>query len=174
MTLIVETGAASSTSESYASVADANTYQGNRGETLWTGLLLVEQEQALRRATDYMMQMFRSQWKGYRVNSTQALDWPRDNIMLPDNSYPYAGISYYPNNSVPQEVVRACIELAFVAAQGDLNPPTEQQKKRTKVGPLEVEYADGSDPRVRYPHVYQMLWPFLSAGAGNNINLFRV
>jgi hypothetical protein len=79
-----------------------------------------------------------------------------------------------PNNSVPREVVRACIELAFFAAQGDLNPPTEQNKKRTKVGPIEVEYEEGSDPRVRYPHVYQILLPFLKAGAGsNNIRLVR-
>lgn len=50
MTIEVETGSGSATSESYASTSDVDTYQSNRGVTLWATLSTAEKEQALRRA----------------------------------------------------------------------------------------------------------------------------
>lgn len=59
MTLVVEDGSIVSGAESYASVAQADAYFAARGITIWSPLLDAEKEQALRRATDYMVQTYR-------------------------------------------------------------------------------------------------------------------
>lgn len=157
--LIVETGSGASDSQSYASVADADVYHAARGRTLWATMSETERENALIRATDYMGQTYRARWKGCRVNSTQALDWPRYGVSV-DN---FAVAS----NVVPAEVTKACMELALIAAAGDLLAPQGPQVKSEKVGPLEVVYADGARQATRYPAVEGILQPLFKAGGGS-------
>ena len=81
MSLICEDGSGKSDSESYISVADASSYHTARGNTAWAALATdALREAALRRATDYMRQAYRSRWQGYKVNEDQALDWPRYDV----------------------------------------------------------------------------------------------
>ena len=82
MSLDTTVGGASA--ESYASVLEADTYHSNRGNIAWTALATPAKEQALRKATDYLTQIYRERWKGYRVDNTQALDWPRLNVGIND------------------------------------------------------------------------------------------
>ena len=89
MSLNVETGTGASNSESYASVTNADTYHSNRGNSLWATLTTPEKEQALRRATDYMEQVYRKRWKGVRVNATQALSFPREWVEREDYTNAY-------------------------------------------------------------------------------------
>jgi hypothetical protein len=172
MALIVEDGTGKADAESYISVADASTYHTARGNAAWAALASdTVREQCLRRATDYMEQVYRKRWAGTRKTTTQALSWPRS--FVPREDYEYAGLNgytviggnyYYPDDEVPQEVKNACAELALKASTDTLAPDIEQRVKREKVGPLEVEYADYSPAFTQYRAIDNMLSPFLKAG----------
>lgn len=166
MSLVVETGAGLSTAESYVSVADADAYHALRGNTTWADLDDLEQkEPALRRATDYMLQIYRSRWKGVRMQATQALDWPRSGVYTEPfmhgavGEYPYL----VPDDIVPVEIARACAKLALNATTTDLAPNLDRMTTRETVGPLTVEYAPGAVQYVRYRDVDGMLAPYLNA-----------
>jgi len=152
MSLIVETGTASSTSESLCSVADSLAYHSARGNGTWATITTTQQEQALRRATDFMELSYKSQWQGLRVNNTQALDWPRVGVTA--NGY------FVLSTIVPTPIVRACAELALRAAAGDLLVDTTQQKTSTKVGDIEVDFDKNSPQAVQYPSVVALLQPY--------------
>lgn len=177
MSLNVETGTGSATSESYISVADADLYHSNRGNTTWADLSTEHKEQALRRATDYMLQVYRLRWNGTRVNGTQALDFPRALMVRDDynysglNGYTYIGGNYYyPSDIVPVEVKNACAELAFKAAGGDLAPDLTQNVKKEKIDVIEVEYDTYSPQYTRYRAIDQLLMPLLkSSGASHQV-----
>ena len=159
MALIVEDGSGKSDSESYISVADASTYHAARGNTAWAALATdALREAALRKATDFMRQVYRSRWQGYKVNEDQALDWPRY----------YVEVEGYAIDSdiVPTEIKNACAELALRASAADLNPDLTQGVAREKVGQIEVEYDKASPQFTRYKAIDAILSPYLKAGGG--------
>ena len=159
MSLICEDGSGKSDSESYISVADASNYHTVRGNTAWAALTTdALREAALRRATDYMRQAYRSRWQGYKVNEDQALDWPRYDVEVEG----YAVDS----DIVPTEVKNACAELALRASAAELNPDLTQGVAREKVGQIEVEYDKASPQFTRYRAIDALLSPYLKAGGG--------
>ena len=159
MSLICEDGSGKSDSESYISVADASTYHTARGNTAWAALTTdALREAALRRATDYMRQAYRSRWQGYKVNEDQALDWPRYDVVVEG----YA----IDDEIVPTEIKNACAELALKAATADLLADQSQGVVREKVGPIEVEYDKSSPQSTRYKAIDAILSPYLKAGGG--------
>ena len=171
MSLIVETGTGDSTAESYASVADASLYHSNRGNDTWLLLTVTQQEQALRRATDHMLGEYRNRWNGYRVKSTQALDWPRSAVVMQDgqgvsNGY---GTFVVPWNIIPVEVKNACAELALRAAAGPLREDQTKNINREKIGPIDITYDKDSSENVRYIEVDAMLKVYLRAGGNNSL-----
>lgn len=182
MALIVENGTGIANADSYISVTDCDTYLANRGYTTWATLLTAEKENCLRRATGYMVQMYRLRWKGTRAQANQALDWPRNFVEREDYTYPtlngstfIGGYFYYPDNVVPQEVKDACCELAFRAGSGELAPDVGRLKKRSKVDVLEVEYESYAKPYTVYRAIDGFLAPLLKgAGNGNMMRLDRV
>lgn len=171
MTLIVEDGAARADAESLASVADADAYHASRSNTRWALLSTEEKEASLRRATDYMSQMYRLKWKGSRASLTQALDWPRLNVQLEDVGFGRIA-AYVPYNTVPKEVIHATCEMAIRAAAGELAPDLQRQVIAKTVGPIRTEYAQGSPEYVRYRAIDNLLRPLLQAG-GMGVRLER-
>ena len=169
MTLTVETGSASSTADAYISRADATTYHANRGNSAWTDLGTDDQDAAIRRATDYLGQTYRMRWAGYRVTSTQALDWPRTGVPMVDVSGGYRMMPYHPVDSVPTEVVNACAELALRAASGPLAPDQGQAIASVKAGSVEVSYADYSTASKTYPAIDRLLAPLLTGGGSTRL-----
>lgn len=166
MALVVEDGTGLSTAESYMSVADATAYHLARGNAAWAGLASdTVREQKLRLASDYMVATYRERWAGWRVNSTQALDWPRYEVPMPDT---VGGLvmNYYPSNAVPAIVARACAELALRAIDGDLAPDLDAPVVREKVGPIETEYAAGARQSTTYRAIDSMLAPLFAASGG--------
>lgn len=173
MALIVEDGTGKADSESYLSVSDATTYHDARGNTAWSGLGTdALREQALRKATDYLVQVYRMRWGGYRSNGTQALDFPRALLRMPD--YSYAGLNgyttiggnyYYVNDEVPQEVKNACAELALKSISGELAPDLERSVVKEKIDVIEVEYDKNALQYTRYRAIDNMLAPFLNGGS---------
>ena len=158
MALVTEDGTGLSTAESFASVSQADTRLAALGYTNWANLTTTEREQALRRATAYMEQSYRSRWKGTRLLRAQALSWPRYGVI--------SDTFYVESTIVPAEVVNTCIDLAFKAAAGDLSPDLSRATIREKVGPLETEYSPHSPQAVRYISADNALAPFLKGGPG--------
>jgi hypothetical protein len=166
MPLIVEDGTGLATAESYASVAEADTRLANYGFSAWASLATAAKETALRLATDFMVNSYRTRWKGYRVNSVQALDWPRYEVEVVDAlASGYGGASYYASNTVPVEIKQACIDLAYKTTQGvELSPDVDQAQKRVKVGPIEVEYDTTGNQATIFRAAESKLRPFLNGG----------
>lgn len=166
MPLVVEDGTGLANAEAYISVADATTYHAARGNAAWAGFSDSLKEQLLRKATEYMQQMYRTRWLSYRTTNTQALDWPRAEVPLYDAPRGYGAFSsYVPNNIVPVEVQRACAELALIANDGALAPVQDRVTVSEKVGPIEVQYDPSRSPYKTYPHVDRMLMPYLGGSS---------
>lgn len=166
MTLEVETGTGSAIAESYASEAYADIYMDARGYTLWATLSQGEKEQALRRATDYMVAVYRMRWAGYRKSTTQALDWPRYEVPFLDSAIDGAYVAYYASDAVPTLVVRACVELAYRAASGELAPDLDAPVTSETIGPISVTYAEGGRQTKVFRAVDAMLSPLFKAFGG--------
>lgn len=162
MSIVIEDGTGLANAEAFCSVAFADTYLAARGLTLWATMSTAEKEQALRRAADCMEQWYRNTWAGTRVNSTQALSWPRYEVPMRD----FCG-AYYPSNAVPAIVQQAQALLAFKAAAGDLSPDVERMVLREKIGPLETEYSPTAPAFTRYRAIDNTLSPLLRGSAGS-------
>jgi hypothetical protein len=172
MSIIIEDGSGKADSEAYVSVADATSYHALRGNASWAVLTEAQCEQALRKATDYMTQVYRLRWDGSRVNGVQALDFPRAFVKMPDYFYSnldgFTGISgnyYFPNDEVPQEVKNACAELALKSISGELAPDLERSVVKEKIDVIEIEYDKNAVQYTRYRAIDNMLAPFLNGGS---------
>lgn len=155
MTLVVEDGNGIASAESYISLAAADARHAALGNTGWTGSDTAK-EQALRRATVYMVQAYRQRWQGVRATLDQALDWPRYGVEV--DGYYVAG------DSVPTDVANACADLALRALTEDLSPDLERAVVREKVGPIETEYDRFSQQAKRFSAVDRTLAAYMLGG----------
>lgn len=157
MALTVETGAGLVDADSYISLSDASARHSALGNAAWAAMASdTVREQALRRATTYMVQTYRQRWQGVRATADQALDWPRWGVEA-DGYYVGADI-------VPTDVANACADLALRAASEDLSPDLERGIVREKVGPIETEYDRYSQQAKRFSAVDALLSPYMLAG----------
>lgn len=147
--------------ESYATLAYADAYHDKRANTAWALLTIGAREAALRRATDYMVQVYRLRWKGTRATDSQALDWPRYGVEREDA--PDARI--YDETTIPKEVLEACALLALRAAAGELAPDVARVTRSEKVGDIAVDYMPGT-PNTQYRAVDNLLAPLLRGLSG--------
>lgn len=159
MALIVEDGSIVAGAESYISVVEAADYLTGRGDIAFSALALSEQESALRRATDYLTQKYRTRWRGERAVSSQSLDWPRQGVVTPEGELSAS--------LVPLDVKRACAEMAVRAISSVLNPDIDPAAAVTKekVGPVEVEYLGVPAGRLSYQAVDGLLSVYVSSAA---------
>lgn len=161
MTLIVETGSALSTSESYVSAADCATYAAARA--IIFDPTSIYSEPALRRASAYIDATYRGRFSGYPLQyGVQALEWPRIGayIRIPDlgreeaflysiQAYDYIGGLYYiPSNVVPRQVIVATCEAAIreINEPGCLAPDLERGNaiQRLQAGSVSVQYGSNA------------------------------
>lgn len=139
MAFVVEDGTGLETATSYGSYAGYVAYWADRGVTITDDQDVVEG--GLVQGTDYLGIRFR--WKGYRLTSDQALDWPRSCVYgEPTFDEPGGAVV----EGVPPEVVKATYEYARRAISAPLAPdPTVSAtgvalvRTRRKVGPIETE-----------------------------------
>lgn len=160
MALIIEDGSVVSGAESYATVADADAYHANRGNSAWTGTDAIK-EAALRKAAIYLDGEYRKRWKGYRVYPTlQPMEWPRTGVCVVDEmgaQYGYCGAGFLANTTIPQRLKDAQCELALRALGGELAPDTQGKVKRETVDVLTTEWFEGSDPSVTTYRIVEQL-----------------
>lgn len=170
MTIIVETGAVIANANALCSEDFADEYHEARGNTAWNDIS--DKEATLIRGTDYMQQMFRARWKGYRKSALQTLDWPRELVFLEaavsgigvdpgyaaDRSY---GV-WIGNDVVPLEVKQACAEYGLRAGTQTLLPDLGRTVRSKAVGPISITYEPGSPESKRYLAIDLLLAPFLA------------
>lgn len=173
MALIVEdgTGTYSATAESYISVADADTYHSNRNNTTWAALSTPVKEACLRKATDYMVGQYRTNWIGTRMQSSvnQLLDWPRAYAYTEPFLHGAVGEFPYliPDDIVPLPVKNACAELALRASVGTLADDLSQKTIQETIGPITVKYDPNAPVYITYRQVDNMLKVYLKNGANS-------
>lgn len=162
MALTVEDGTGLSNADALISESYADNYHTAQGNTTWTG---DDKEAAIRRASAYLTDRVR--WQGYKVNErSQAMAWPRSGVVDVD------GYSI-PEDEVPDEVKRACAEIALVelVTPGAMSPQVTASAvvTREKLGPMETEYATArTDANSAKPQlaIVQGLLKGLTMGAG--------
>ena len=136
MALVTTPG--SLTADSYATLAEANTYHTAQGNTAWTGADALK-EGALRRATVWLDSTYRVRFPGYRTDRRlQALEWPRTSAY--DAAQQLLGVA-----EIPIEIKNAQIEAALreLATPGSLSPDfvaTGQLKAISVEGAVSQEF----------------------------------
>lgn len=168
MALTVEDGTGLADADALISLAYADSYHSDRGNSTWTGTD-ADKEAAIRRASFFLTNSFN--WEGYRLNGrSQSLAWPRTYVT------DYEGNSV-PSDEVPTEVQQACAEAALreLVDAGSLTPdytPSERVKSE-KFGPVAFEY-DMSQPSAEASRpimliVRDLIGQFLANDGGSQI-----
>lgn len=162
MALVVEDGTGRSDAEAYVSVADADAYFAARSTpSAWSSSTNDQKEAALRMAAEFLDMTYGLRWKGKRVSTTQALDWPRSGVEGKDGLL-------LSSSSLPEALVRANAELAARQRSAELVPDesagtTDISKESVQVGPIRksVEYAGLKSTAAAFPKVTRLLAPLL-------------
>jgi hypothetical protein len=158
MALITTVGA--DNADSYATVAEADTYAEAHGYTAWADLDDTEdKEPALRKATQWMDGHFRGSIKGRKTDATQALAIPRTGLTDEDGNE-------FDDDVIPLVWKQATIEAAIVEAgePGTLFPNVDRKTSSEKVGPLAVTYEPGQTGVVELTVIEGLVSGLLGAG----------
>ena len=117
LTLTKEDGTGKADANSYATVAEADSYfEGHLYASVWTAATAGTKAAALVMATRLVDTQF--QFNGYMANETQALQWPRERCPDPDRNAVTSSLqspvlsSFVPNDEVPAGVASAVCEMA--------------------------------------------------------------
>lgn len=149
-TFVVEDGSRVTGATSYVSVAYADDYfeiDPNFSAT-WTALSTANKQYYLAWATRIMDQ--KVQWAGYRYTETQALRWPRQNVLDADGN----AIDV---DEMPRQLLEATCEFAKWLYTND--PTTgrdEDNLKKIVVDVVEIEYQDGVS-QSSYPNLLNQI-----------------
>ena len=156
MTLIIENGsAASSSANSYYSVASTSAYLNSRGFTAWANASTVTKETSLINAMYYMEVL---PWKGQKSLSTDPLVWPRRGMLDRDGYVIYS-------DEIPIQIKQGQAQIAYRYYLG--TPPFtdiasgDGYVTREKIGPVEISYSMGYSTSYKFPEIDALLSPFL-------------
>lgn len=171
VTLVKEDGTGLADANSYATLAEAETYLENTGRQSSGSWLLANTDgksASLISATDYLDQFYRRRYVGTRLSSAQRLEWPRKDVV--DD----LGASVLPAD-IPEAIGNACIEYAFEAVAGSLAPTPQFddtgrqiKSKFEKVDVLEERtvYRDAGPVKFKpYPRAELVIKRWLKRGA---------
>lgn len=167
MAVAIDATVGGASTNSYVTEAEADTIlEGRLNADPYTGAVADSQRRALVEAA---FTIDRLNWRGVRVNGTQALAWPRQYVPLRDAATSDSG-TWYATTVIPDEVKRAQVELAVEFLRlgtTDLAAlPATDGVKRKKIDVLETEYFENRvEPRGldRFPRVVSLLTHFLAS-----------
>ncbi len=159
---VVETGSASTTANSYASVANGNTYHASHlYASVWTQKPDATKEKALMWATRLLDEQIA--WTGHKLEDTQALQWPRNGVID-------RGDFLIDSDEIPQPVKDAVSELARYLLTSDRTAESDTIGfSKIKAGSVEIEIdkADRESLKQIIPrHILEMVWPLGVARRG--------
>jgi len=153
------------TYNAYASVDTADDYiNAAFGDNADSWRALSDDDTKARLLVTATRTLDRQKWKGTKTDADQALDWPRKET----------GITGVTNNTVPQDIVDASIEMAVALLGGsDLQnvQTTEQKVQSLKAGSVSLTYFRGADGvSHRFPQIiHELVAPYL-AGASASLS----
>ena len=162
MSFVAESGNGDTNSTSYVTVAYADSYHADQNNTAWASATTANKEFALMRATAYIDSRWQGQWRGSRLLSTQALQWPRDEAYDNDD---------FALTGIPSYLAKLTCEVALI----QLTNPTVLNasvangggtKRVTVAGAVTEEYFQGYSSNTVYPVFGQLVAPLIRAGAG--------
>jgi hypothetical protein len=166
--MIVETGGASTTANSYSSVDDADLYhEKHLHVSTWTSASDDDKEIALIWATRLIDELVN--WSGYTVTSTQNLMWPR-NLVYDRNGNAIS------TTTLPTWLIEATAEFARYLIGEDRTTETNRDTigfKKMKVGDLALEIDAYKTKPVLPPSVWSMI-KFYCAPIGHKKTLVRI
>lgn len=170
MALIIEDGSMPEGANTFAGVADTDAYFSVRGNDSWPASTgtdedanLTAKESALVRAADYLNTLY---WKGRKVQWDWPMCWPRQGVGIPGGDED----DLIPDNVVPMQVKRACMELAAIIYSGaDLFESVERGGgiKSETVGPISTTYFDDASGETYYPAVAGLIEGLVSVVPGS-------
>lgn len=171
LTIIATAGSASA--NSFVTLAESETYMLGRGnKSTWTAAADGDKNIALVEATRDIDALG---FVGYRADSTQALAWPRQWAIDPDDP----SSNYYDTDEIPTRIKNATCELAFQYIKAGTTDvaalDSKSNVKRKKVDVLETEYFTPTETArglARYPRVLGWLLPLL-ANSGLTTEVIR-
>jgi hypothetical protein len=176
LTITATVGSASA--NSFVTEAEQIAYMATRGNastwTTVTGATCTEAEKvAIIEATRELSAL---RWRGYRVDDTQALSWPRYGVANPDSP---SG-SEFATDVVPVVVKHATCELAFQLVKAGATDLLAQDATegviQKVVGPLSTTYAEPyARPRglARLPSVTRFLRDLLASSGSGALRVVR-
>ena len=156
----------SATANSYASVAEADTYFSTHRESAqWTALSTTDKEKYLIESTMAVDDRV-VDWIGTVASVDQSLDWPRSGL---SSSH---GIE---STEIPDDIKRAVYELSMYLLEGNaLDDDVKLDSVRT--GTLRVDF-DENNPRGAFPrHVSAILTKYgltSSSGGVGQVSVIR-
>jgi len=158
--MALDTTIGGTAADSYGELAALDTYATSMGWTL-TGIDAVK-EANMRRATAFLDRQY--EWVGYRVDTDQALAWPRS-----DGGYDSDGWAI-PFEAIPQKIINAQFELAYLENTGvDLlaySAGAAIKREKVKAGPVEAEteYVVGDEAESRIIAIEGLLRDYITTG----------
>jgi len=167
-TFEAETGTGSATANSYATVAQSNTYHSSHlFASTWHQASDETKQKALMWATRLIDEYFA--FDGAKTDTDQALKWPRNGAA--DNEG-----WLIDNNVIPTELANATAEFARQLITEDRTAFSETDDRgysRIKAGSLELEVDKGDRKSVVPPSVKRMIQHF-SSSAGGGLGYHKV
>ncbi|HSW65281.1 MAG TPA: DnaT-like ssDNA-binding protein [Dissulfurispiraceae bacterium] len=158
ITLTVEDGTRPTGANTYASLADADAYWADRGNSTWEDATDDEKAAALIQATDYLNGL---PWIGRKV-AIRVMAWPRYDVIV--DSYALG------SDEIPDEVVQATCYMAGEII-GGATPLAATDRPLTKLtaGAVSMEWDAASSQAPEYPALKSILRGYIMAG-----NTFRL
>lgn len=157
MAFTVETGVGLAAANAYMTEAEYRAYHADRG-TVVTSQTQAQIETAIVRATDYVDKRFGRRFRGDRLSSDQALEWPRSDAYT-DEDFLISGVPALLKRAIAEYALLSIYlgrNLAPVPAPdfGILDPTTGEvtnvssgkiTEKTEEVGPIKetTKYAQG-------------------------------
>jgi hypothetical protein len=152
-TSLLDATVSGASANSYATVAQANTYHlGNLNRATWLTALNTQKEPALIMATRLLNEQIR--WDGTKTTSAQRLPHPRTNLYNADGEAITTTV-------IAPEVIDATCELAWWLLESNRVADTDNAGlSELKVGPIELVFKDESRTTAIPEVVLQMLQPY--------------
>lgn len=161
MALIVEDGSVVSGAESYTSVASADTYIANYlNSSTWVAQATADKERFLRRATQYIDNLYGPRFSGIKVGTDQSLDWPRANAEIEDYTFDSDAIPLQLEHAVAEVATKLNDGVALTTDGEDGNVTAE----KVVVGPITVdtEYQGTKEAIAVLPDIDMIVAPLLN------------
>ncbi len=167
MAITLVTTPAAVNANSYASVAEANTYHESRlHNESWEGASTAEKSAALAWSTRMLDLLV--EWVWWPTTTTQVLQWPRNGVTAANK------LAVVPNMTIPQEVKNATAELARLLIEGDRTIESDasvQGLRSLTAGPISLSFRDDIAIKVVPEQVITLIPPhwYRSYGARRGI-----